>query len=142
MNKSSKEQRSPMHDSIEPRMYPTNRIIGIINAKEDVDNAVRSLQEAGFAEDAIVVFTGEEIVKQIGFSEEHNSPKWRIIRALQHLGEEGEIFDRFKEAMLAENYTISIPAKESETREQATKILKEHNAYDLHFFGKGAIQDL
>ena len=31
MSESSKEQRSPMHDSVEPRIYPTNRIIGIIN---------------------------------------------------------------------------------------------------------------
>ena len=39
-------------------------------------------------------------------------------------------------------YTISAPGKELETREQAKKILKEHNAYDLHFFGQGAVQDL
>ena len=43
MNKSSKEQRSLMYDSIEPRVYPTNRIIGIINSKEDIDNVVKSL---------------------------------------------------------------------------------------------------
>ncbi len=142
MSQSSKEQRSPMYDSVEPRIYPTNRIIGIIDSKEDVDNAVKSLQEAGFAEDAIVVFTGEEIVKQIDLGGEHHGPKWRIIRALQHLGEEGEIFDRFKEAMLAGHYTISVPGKELETRGEAKKILKEHKAYDLHFFGKGAVEDL
>ena len=110
--------------------------------KEDVDNAVKSLQAAGFAEDAIVVFTGEEIVKKIDTSGEHHGPKWRIIRALQHLTEEGEIYDRFKEAMLAGHYTISAPGKELETREQAKKILKENNAYDLHFFGIGSIEDL
>ncbi len=142
MNQSSKEQRSPMHDSVEPRVYPMNYIIGIINTKEDVDNAVKSLHEAGFAEDAIDLFTGEEFVKQIDPSGEYHGLKWRIIRALQHLGGEGEIYDRFKEAMLAGYYTISVPGKELETREQAKKILKEHNAYDLHFFGKGAIEDL
>ena len=113
-----------MHDSIEPRIYPTNRIIGIINSKEDVDKAVESLRAAGFAEDVIVVFTGEEIAKKI-IDGKDQGPKWRIIRALQHLGEEGEIFDRFKEAMLAGYYTISAPGKEPATREQAKKILKE-----------------
>ncbi len=142
MSESSKEQKSPIHGLAKPHVYPTNQIIGIINAKEDVDSAVKSLQEAGFAEDAVEAFTGEETVKQIDPSGEYHGLKWRIIRALQHLTEEGEIYDRFKEAMLAGYYIVSAPGKELKTREQAKEILKNCNAYDLHFFGKGAIEDL
>jgi hypothetical protein len=53
-----------------------------------------------------------------------------------------ETKNRYEQAMRENRFVLSVAAPTAERREQATRILREHGAHTVAFFGKHTIEHI
>lgn len=126
------------------QIYPTRRVVAIIDSKLDADSAVSDLIAAGFNDSLI-----DESVGSDGFSfldpdgVNHGfinkfMRKWQLIGQ----GEELDYINRVKYNLNAGHAIVSIPAPTTNDRLRISEIMHNHHATDVRYYGLLHVENL
>jgi len=122
---------------------PVNRVVGVLDDPKEVPTAIASLRRAGFAEEAIHVFLGEEGERMLDLEGRHHGLRARMTRTLQRYGYEADVFREAEEELRAGHALVGVLTDGStEQQSRATHALKSHHAHSMHFFGHVEVSDL
>ncbi len=124
---------------------PTNKVIGVIDNVDDTRDALRDLIAAGFSEKEIVLLTDEEAARQIGANDEAREVSVHVVRSAQKLPafyDAPVIVRRLEQELHAGHHLIGVIAKDGETRDRASGILKSHRGHFINFYGRWAAEAL
>lgn len=122
---------------------PVNRVIGVVDDPREVPATLASLREAGFPEDAVHVFLGEEGERSLDLEGTHHGLRGRITRTLQRYGYEADVFTEAEEELRAGHALLGVLTDGSaEQQSRAARAMKSHHAHSLHFFGHMEVEDL
>jgi hypothetical protein len=128
-----------------PVAYPTNHILAVVDSAAQL-NAVRaSLTNGGFLDSDIRVETGAERADAVDASTGHTGLAAVLIRFAERIGvtdEEMETKNVYEHAMRNDRFVVSIAADTRERKERATRILREHAAHSVAYFGKHSIEHI
>ena len=137
------DKQSDIHKDSDFILYPTNKVIGIIDDPGDCKAALKDLKAAGFTPEEIEVLSGEEGAHRLDPTGEDHGPLARFARWIQKAGDmEAEHVIRHEQEVLAGHFGIGVSAKEPEAREKVRKILKAHKGHFINFYGQWAIEGL
>lgn len=120
--------------------YPTRKIVGVVDNSHDLDAVLSALAAAGFAAEAIQVFSGEEGICRIDPDGSYHGLVGRLTRIIQAIGAEHEHMRRYEEELRAGHYlvVISVPDDEVE-RQRAAAILSKHGGHFVDYYAPLAI---
>ena len=124
------------------RIYPTNKMIGVIDDLEEAGRAVEDLQKAGVPEQAIEVFCGLDAVRQIDFRGKRHGWFGKLVRTVQKIGDEYDNAVHHEKEVLAGHALIAVEASDESSRPKILDILKAHGAHFVHFYGDSVIETL
>ena len=124
---------------------PTNKVVGSIDAADDVKAALGDLKAAGFTAQEIELLTDEEAARRITTSDEADEVIIHIFDSTQKLPafyDAPVIVRRVEQELLASHYLIGVVAQDGEARERAHGILKSHGGHFINFYGRFAAEAL
>ena len=134
------ETNSPNKQSVQ-LSYPTDKLVAIIDAMPDAEQARQELLEAGFAPDAIGVQHGthptEHTVHYTDFDPFPHLARLLHVGSIEH--EQAVVYEQ---ALGQGQSVIAVHAPKAETRQRALRILEAHNAHYINFYGKWTIETL
>src|SRR6266536_5191624 len=132
------ETNSPNRPSVQLR-YPTDKLVAIIDAMPDAEQARQELLEAGFAPDAIGVQHGtraaEDTVHYTDFDPFPHLTRLLHVHSIEH--EQAVVYEQ---ALRQGQSVIAVHAPKAEAR--ALGIMEAHNAHDVNFYGTWTIETL
>ncbi|SRR6266542_4466643 len=121
--------------------YPTDKLIAIIDAMPDAEQARQELLEAGFAPDAIGVQHGtgaaEHTVHYTDFDPFPHLARLLHVHSIEH--EQAVVYEQ---ALRQGQRVIAVHAPKAEARERALGIMEAYNAHDVNFYGQWTIETL
>jgi hypothetical protein len=124
---------------------PTNKVVGSIDAADDVKAALRDLEAAGFTADEVELLTDEEGSRRISVSYEGYEPVVHIFDSAQKIPafyDAPVIVKRVEQELRAGHYLVGVIAEDSEGRERALEILKANRGHFINFYGRLAAEAL
>ena len=134
------ETSTPRQPSVQ-LSYPTDKLIGIIDATPDAERAQQDLLGAGFAPDAIGVQHGTRAAERtVHYTDLDPFP--HLARLLHVHSIEHEQAVVYEQALHQGPSVIAIHAPKAEDRQRALGILEAHNAHYVNFYGKWTIEAL
>ena len=139
--------------------YPTDKLIGIIDAMPDAEQARQELLEAGFAPDAIRIEHHDMVRdshhdRHVVLDEHHRNAGVRyapqkpreafpqLARLLHVHSIEHEQAVVYEWALGQGQSVIVVHAPEADARQRALGILEAHNAHSINFYGKWTVEGL
>ena len=134
------ETNSPNKQSVQ-LSYPTDKLVAIIDAMPDAEQARQELLEAGFAPDALGVQQGTHPTEQTVHSTDFD-PFPHLARLLHVQSIEHELAVVYEQALRQGQSVIAVYAPKAEARERALGIIEAHNARYINFYGKWVIEAL
>jgi len=122
---------------------PVNRVVGVVDDPQEIPATLTSLREAGFADEDVHVFLGEQGERNLDLEGTHHGLRARITRTLQRYGYEADVFHEAEDELRAGHVLIGVLTDGSEEqRSRATHALRSHHAHSLRFFGHTGVEDL
>lgn len=116
--------------------YPTNKVVGFIDSKDDAVAALHDLHKAGFEVNDIEVLTGQEGADRIDVTGAKHGTLARMVRALQRTGEFEVLHAReHTKELLAGHYGIGVTANHEKDRKKISEIMKAHGGHFINFYG-------
>ena len=125
--------------------YPTNHILAVLDSRGVTTAAVSALEAGGFLHSEIRVGTGTAAADELDATTGRRGLADMLIRLAERIGvtdEEMETKNRYEQAMRENRFVLSVAAPTAERKEQATRILREHAAHTIAFFGKYTIEHI
>ena len=123
--------------------YPTNRLLGVIDASEDATRAVDALVEAAFDPAGIVLLMGEEGRDRLGRLGHHPNAFSRIVRFLQFtLMDQTPDFLVYEHALLDGRTVIAVHVADRDGMLEAAAVLERHGAHFLNYFGRLSTEEV
>jgi hypothetical protein len=121
--------------------YPTDKLVAIIDAMPDAEQARQELLEAGFAPDAIGLLHGTAAAERaVHYTDLDPFP--HLTRLLHVHSIEHEQAVVYEQALREGQSVIAVHAPGTEDRQRAFGILEAHNAHYINFYGKWVIEAL
>ena len=136
----SSEARGAEH---QPIRYPTHHVIAVVDNRDDMTATVASLTSRGFMESEVQVGTGVDAADDLHASTGRAGLAGLLVRLAERIGaadEEMETKRRYEQAMRDNKFVISVATPTDERKDQATRILREHGAHSVVYFGKHTIE--
>ncbi len=123
--------------------YPTNRLIGVIDAPDEAVRAAASLTDGGFAADGVSVLVGEEGRELLGRLGHHPNALSRLIRGLQFtLMDQTPDFLVYEGAIAEGRAVIAVHVMDRDRMLEAASILEQHGAHFLNYFGRLSTEEI
>lgn len=123
--------------------YPTNRLLGVIDAPEDAIRAVDALVEAAFDPAGIVVLTGDAGRDRLGRLGHQPNAFSRVVRLLQFtLMDQTPDFLVYEHALLDGRTVIAVHVVNRDGMLEAAAVLERHGAHFLNYFGRLATEEV
>ena len=126
------------------QVYPTNRVVAIVDSRKDADGAVSALIDKGFDHSQIDESYGKEGMMFLDPDGEQHGLLNLMIRRWQQLSE-GEVHDyveRIKTSLKKGQTIVSVPAKTDADIDIVSKIMHTHHAEDIRYYGQDEIKNL
>jgi hypothetical protein len=119
------------------------KVIGVLDSSHDLDAALSSLVEAGFAPESIQAFSGEEGIRAIDPDGCYHGLLGRLTRIIQAIGAESEHMHRYDKELRAGHYLAVISVSDIEAeRQRAAAILSQHGGHFVDYYAPLAIVHL
>lgn len=117
--------------------YPSNRVVGMIDDKYEADEAIQDLSEHGFDESMIDESVGSDGLKFLDPDGRSHGWGTKIVRLWQNIaqGEEHKYLNNIRKNLKEGHAVVSVPVDSVGARNKAAKILAEHNASDIKYYG-------
>src|SRR6185503_17763141 len=132
------ETNTPYQPSVQLN-YPTDKLLAIIDAMPDAEQARNELIAAGFAPDAIGVQHGtsaaEHTVHYTDFDPFPHLTRLLHVHWIEH--DQAVVYEQ---ALRQGQSVIAIHAPKAEARQRALGIIKAHNTHSINFYGKWIIE--
>lgn len=129
----------------EPIRYPTNHVLAVLDSRGVTTATVAALEAGGFLDSEIQVGTGRAAADELDATTGRRGLANMLIRLAEKIGatdEEMETKNRYEQAMRDNRFVVAVAAPTTERKEQATRILREHGAHTIAFFGKHTIEHI
>jgi len=134
------ETNSPNKQSVQ-LSYPTDKLLAIIDAVPDAEQARQELLEAGFAPDTIGMQHGthptEHTVHYTDFDPFPHLARLLHVHSIEH-----EQAVAYEQALRQGQSVIAVHAPKAEARQRALGIMEAHNAHYINFYGTWTIEML
>ncbi len=112
------------------------RLLSVVDTKESLDAIVAALKEAGIADEAIEVFTGDDGADAFDGRGKHNGPAARILRTVQFtLMDQMPDFAYYEAAAREGRFVISVRARGEAQAKRAVEIFRQDGAHFINRFG-------
>ena len=124
--------------------YPRELVVGVVRTTEDVDRALASLQDAGFASDAAQVLHGEDDARSLDVSGDAHGFRGQVIRTLQAaVSSDLDHVRRHAEHMRAGDYVVAVAVGEDDdAKRRAADALHAADAHFVNYYGNNYIESL
>jgi hypothetical protein len=130
-------------------VYPTDKVVGIVEERERVDALRDSLEEANVGGDRIEVLCGEAGSERIDADGDEGGVFASALRTVQKaLGEEGKRLEKLNDAVDAGKYVVQVAIVDGDDDEQQQdkqrigRILHEGGAREVAFYGSWAVEEI
>jgi hypothetical protein len=135
--------------SDEMLVYPTDKVVGIVDDRDRVDARRAALAEANVGSDRIEVLCGESGSARIDADGDEGGVVASAIRTVQKaLGEEAKRIEKLNDAVDAGRYVVQVAVVDGgdeepdEDKRRIGRILHEGGAHDVAFYGSWAVEEL
>jgi hypothetical protein len=128
-------------------VYPTERLVGVVDGPEAVNTVVDALHDANVGDEHIEVLSSEDTDHQIDPSQ-HGWAKRAKHVLTTALGDETERLEALQDALEAGRYVVQVelPGEDDEDRQAEKKrlgrVLSQHGAGGVAFYGKYQIEEI
>jgi hypothetical protein len=123
--------------------YPTNRLLGVIDAPTDATRAVDALVRAAFASAAITVLAGDEGRDRLGRLGHDPNALSRFVRLFQFLlMDQTPDFLVYERALRDGRTVIAVYASDRDRMLEASAVLELHGAHFLNYFGRLSTEEV
>ncbi len=118
-------------------MLPYNKVVTVVETKDELDNALAALKRVGFAETDLFTHHGEEGREYLDPDGEHHGFLFRLRRKYQRLqGTEKRMLDGADEALDAGYYLLGIQIDGSEELQvKARDAIDPFTEHSIYFCG-------
>jgi hypothetical protein len=117
--------------------FPTHAVTASFPAGENVRPILEELSAAGFPDDVIEVFSGDEGLKKLDPEGRHHGWWVRFVRSLDDtFFEDDHMFRRTEQNLRAGGSVVAVfTFKDGEKKKRAASILKAHRGQDVVYWG-------
>ena len=123
---------------------PVNSVTGFFDSHDQLDPALQSLREAGFGDQDVGVFVGEEGAQILDLSGQRHGfavQLWRHVEAI--FSDQTELHQLTDQTLRAGGIVIGVRTDgDVEKKATASRILKAHQAHQINFWGPLAVERL
>lgn len=130
-------------------VYPTDKVVGIVDDRAQVEAIREALASAGVGDERIEVLCGDAGSERIDAEGEERGVIASAIRTVQKaLGEEATRIEKLNDAVDAGSYVLQVGLRDADDDAQAAekreigRILHDGGAREVAFYGKWAIEEL
>lgn len=130
-------------------VYPTDKVVGIVEERERVDALRDALGEANIGSDRIEVLCGESGSERIDADGDEGGIFASAIRTVQKaLGEEATRLEKLNDAVDAGKYVVQVAVVDGDNEEQQQdkrrigQLLHEGGAREVAFYGSWAVEEI
>jgi hypothetical protein len=126
------------------QIYPTNRVVGVIDSRRDADDTVSDLIKVGFTDSLIDESIGLDGMVFLDPDGINHGFINNMIRKWQNLGqgEEKNYLDRVRKNLKEGHVIVSVPALTIDARNKVSEIMHMHHASDIRYYGRMHVEDL
>lgn len=128
-------------------VYPTEKVVGILDDPQAVDGLRSGLSEAGATD--VEVLSGASGEEQLDPKGEEHGALGRAMRTVQKaLGDEAERLENLNDELERGNLVVQagLSASDDEGRDrekqQIAAVMREHGVRSIAFYGKNQIEEL
>jgi hypothetical protein len=112
------------------------RLLAVVDTKESLGAIVAGLKEAGIADEAIEVFTGDEGAQVFDGRGERNGPAARLLRTVQFtLMDQMPDFAYYEAAAREGRFVVSVRARGEAQTKRAVEIFRQDGGHFINRFG-------
>ncbi|MGE4570001.1 MAG: hypothetical protein AAEF72_01530 [Gammaproteobacteria bacterium] len=124
--------------------YPTHRVVGVVDTKNEADVVVSELIDAGFDDSQIDESIGDDGLAFLDPVGDKHGLWTKLIRKWQHLaqGEEHKYLERVEKDLKEGHAIISVPTLNKVAREKVANILRAHHAKSIRYYGRLYVEHL
>ncbi len=122
--------------------YPSHRVLGVFDDPNRVSDAISSLKESNFDDNAIEVLCGAEGEKQIDFTGEKHGWWGTFVRSLQNLSTERLFLEYYQNELHSGHYLLEVKVANPDEKKAAANILNENSAKRVTYFGNWFIEGI
>lgn len=124
--------------------YPThNAVVAEIDDPQEARAAEQALRQAGFAQDDIALFVGEQAAGKIRAKEEHLSPLERFGRWFHSASGDEDVDHESRMQALREGHAVvAVATPDDATIQRAHRVLLAHHAHDIRAFDNWTVANL
>jgi hypothetical protein len=130
-------------------VYPTDKVVGIVDERERVDALRDALGEANVGSDRIEVLCGESGSERIDADGDEGGVFASALRTVQKaLGEEAKRLEKLNDAVDAGRYVVQVAIVDGDDEEQDEdkrrigRIMHEGGAREVAFYGSWAVEEI
>jgi hypothetical protein len=128
-------------------VYPTDKVVGVVEDAVRLDALRDDLSQAGVTSDQIEVLCGESGAERLDPGGEDSGPIASVIRTVQKaLGEEATRLEQLNAAVESGAYVVQVAlpedGDEDEAKRRIGRILHEGGARNVAFYGSLAVEEL
>lgn len=111
------------------------RLLAVVDTKAALDAITAALTEAGVAETAIEIFSGDDGAKAFDGRGERNGPAARLLRTVQFtLMDQMPDFAYYEAAAREGRFVLSVKARGGVQTKRTVEILRQHGAHFINRF--------
>ena len=126
----------------EPVRYPINQVLAVFDTEERLAATVEALTSSAFLNSEIDVQQGSEAAARLDGSTGRRGLAGLAIRVAERLGIENDEMhskEQYEQALRDGRYVLRVVTPTEERRDLASRILHDHGAELVRFFGRFSI---
>jgi hypothetical protein len=121
---------------------PHEQVTGVLDDPDGLAATAQALESAGFSEAAVGFYGGEEALAVIDPEGREHGLRGRLIRSLEHFGEEGDEHHAAAAEVQAGHLLVAVSVSGEEEKDLAASTLRAQGVRRLRYWGRWAIEDL
>ena len=125
--------------------YPTNHVLAVFDAVDQLKEAVPAPEAGGFLNSEIEIIHGPTAADLLSENTGRTGIAHLAIRLAERIGvadEEMELKDRYEQALRQGRFANSVLAPTEDRKNKAAQILRDHGAHFVNFMGRFSIESL
>ena len=135
------EQRARPRDE-QPVQYPENRMLAIVDTREELRAAINALEGGGFLASEIEILHGAAAAKRL--QEETGRTglahlAMRLVEAIQMPNDELALKNHYADALADGRFVVSVLAPSEDRQRIAAQLLRAHGGEDVRYFSRYTI---
>jgi hypothetical protein len=126
----------------QPVQYPENRMLAILDTRDELRSAIDALTNGGFLASEIEILHGATAAKKLqedtgrtGFA----NLAMRFVEAIRLPNDETALKNRYADALADGRFLVAVLAPSKDRQRVAAQLLREHGGEDVHFYSRYTI---